>query len=143
MLRQMSADPDLRWKQRFQNFDRAYQLLREAMARGPAALNQLEKEGAIQRFEYCFELGWKTLKDLLEADGFVIVTITPKQVIKDAFVARVITDGQVWMDMLLHRNLLSHTYDAVKFEEAVQAIQARYLEALGSLHEYLCRRAAE
>ncbi|MEB3169032.1 MAG: nucleotidyltransferase substrate binding protein [Synechococcaceae cyanobacterium] len=65
----MNPNADIRWKQRFQNFDRAFVLLRDAMENGPAALNQLEKEGVIQRFEYCFELAWKTIKDYLEAGG--------------------------------------------------------------------------
>ena len=65
----MNPNPDIRWKQRFQNFDRAFVVLRDAMGNGPDALNQLEKEGVIQRFEYCFELAWKTIKDYLEAGG--------------------------------------------------------------------------
>ncbi len=60
---------DVRWKQRFQNFDRAFVLLREALERGPAALSPLEKEGVIQRFEYSFELAWKTLKDFFGSGG--------------------------------------------------------------------------
>ena len=52
----MTPEPDIRWQQRLVNFSRALTLLREAMANGPSALNQLEKEGVIQRFEYCFEL---------------------------------------------------------------------------------------
>jgi hypothetical protein len=65
-------NPDIRWKQRFQNFDRAYALLSEALERKPEALSLLEKEGVIQRFEYTFELAWKTLKDYLEEGGLVI-----------------------------------------------------------------------
>ena len=49
---------DVRWKQRFDNFDRAFALLREALASGGAQLNQLEREGTIHRFEYTFELSW-------------------------------------------------------------------------------------
>jgi hypothetical protein len=55
-------NPDIRWKQRFQNFDHAFVLLREALERGPEDLSMLEKEGVIQRFEYTFELAWKTSK---------------------------------------------------------------------------------
>lgn len=132
----MSSNHDIRWKQRFQNFDRAYVLLRQALENGPAALNQLEKEGVIQRFEYSFELAWKTLKDWLEEGGFVFATITPRQVLKDGFAAKVIVDGQVWIDMLDHRNLLSHTYNVASFEKAVEAIASRYLPAMGSLHEF-------
>ena len=113
---------DIRWKQRFQNFDRALDLLRDGLKEGPGALSLLEKEGVIQRFEYSFELAWKTVKDYLEAAGLTIIPITPRQVLKEAFAARVIDDGQAWIDMLDHRNLLSHTYDSSVFEEAVEAI---------------------
>lgn len=128
---------DIRWKQRFQNFDRAFTLLREALERGPEALNALEKEGVIQRFEYSYELAWKTLKDFLEEGGLVISPITPRQVIKEAFAAKVLADGQVWIDMLDHRNRLSHTYAASVFEEAVKAIVTRYLPAMEALHHDL------
>ena len=132
---------DIRWKQRFQNFDRGFVLLREALESGPSALSALEKEGVIQRFEYTFELAWKTIKDFLEAGGLVISPITPRQVIKDAFAAKVLADGQAWIDMLDHRSLLSHTYDFSVFEKAVEAIHVRYLPAMDSLHEYLVEQA--
>lgn len=133
----MNPNPDIRWKQRFQNFDRAFVLLRQAMENGPGALNQLEKEGVVQRFEYCFELAWKTVKDYLEEGGLVFPTVTPRQVLKDAFAAKVIPDGQVWIDMVDHRNLLSHTYSQASFEKAVEAIHTRYLPAMAVLHEFL------
>ena len=110
------------------------------MARGPAELSLLEKEGVIQRFEYTFELAWKTVKDFLESGGLVITPVTPRQVVKDAFAAKVIADGQVWIDMLDHRNLLSHTYDSSVFEEAVDAIAARYLPAMDELQTFLLAR---
>ena len=128
---------DIRWKQRFQNFDRGFVLLREALQDGPAALNKLEQEGVIQRFEYTFELAWKTMKDFMEENGLIITPVTPKQVIKDAFAAKLLEDGQIWIEMLDHRNLLSHTYDFSIFEKAVEAIAARYLPALKKLHEFL------
>lgn len=133
----MSSNPDIRWKQRFQNFDRAFVLLRDALENGPDCLNQLEKEGVIQRFEFSFELAWKTLKDYMEEAGFVFATITPRQVLKDAFAAKILKDGQVWIDMLDHRNLLSHTYNLASFEKAVEAIHNRYLAAIAQLHDYL------
>ena len=139
----MTRNPDIRWKQRFQNFDRACTLLRHALEGGPSGLSLLEKEGVIQRFEYSFELAWKTVKDFLEAGGLVIALVTPRQVLKDAFAAKVIADGQVWIDMLDHRNLLSHTYDSSVFEEAVDAIAARYLPALEELQKFFGRKDAE
>ncbi|MEI8342619.1 MAG: nucleotidyltransferase substrate binding protein [Verrucomicrobiota bacterium] len=136
-------NPDIRWKQRFQNFDRAYVLLRQALEKGPAVLNQLEKEGVIQRFEYSFELAWKTVKDFLEENGIVFATVTPRQILKDAFIAKIITDGQVWIDMLDHRNLLSHTYNFASFEQAVEAIAARYLPAMEALHDFFLQESSK
>jgi nucleotidyltransferase substrate binding protein (TIGR01987 family) len=130
-------NPDIRWKQRFQNFDHALVLLRQALENGTAVLNQLEKEGVIQRFEYCFELAWKTVKDYLEHGGMVFSTATPRQVLKEAYAAKVITDGQVWIDMLDHRNLLAHTYDCLVFDEAVEVLASRYLPAMEVLHLFL------
>jgi nucleotidyltransferase substrate binding protein (TIGR01987 family) len=131
---------DVRWKQRFQNFDRAVVLLREPFEREVASLSDLEKEGTIQRFQYTVELAWKTLKDYLENEGQVISPVTPRNVIKEAFAARILGDGQVWIDMLDHRNLLSHTYDAATFDAALLAIRDCYLRAIEELHLWLMER---
>lgn len=131
---------DVRWKQRFSNFDRALVLLREPFERDLATLSNLEKEGVVQRFEYTLELAWKTLKDYLEHGGRIIVPLTPRSVVKDAFAAGVLTDGQVWIDMIDHRNLLSHTYDLSVFDQAVKAIRDRYLTAFEALHEWFLER---
>jgi len=132
-------NPDTRWKQRFQNFEKGLFLLREALENGPGSLNKLEQEGVIQRYEYTFELAWKSMKDYLEENGVVIAPVTPRQVVKDAFAAKIIEDGQIWIDMLNHRNLLSHTYEFSVFEKAVEAIASRYLSAMESLHQFLAQ----
>ena len=136
-------NPDIRWKQRFQNFERAYVLLREALEGGPEKLSLLEKEGVVQRFEYTFELAWKTIKDYLEEGGLVISPVTPRQVLKEAFAAKVITEGQVWINMLDNRNLLSHTYDFSVFEKAVQAVAEHYLPVMEELHQFFVEKSAE
>jgi nucleotidyltransferase substrate binding protein (TIGR01987 family) len=132
-----SMEQDIRWKQRFQNFNRAVVLLREPIERDVTTLSNLEREGTIQRFEFAVDLAWKTLKDFLEFEGHVISPSTPRNVIKEAFAARILTDGQVWIDMLDHRNLLSHTYDETTFEKAVIMIRDRYLSAFEELHLWL------
>jgi nucleotidyltransferase substrate binding protein (TIGR01987 family) len=106
----MTPTADIRWQQRLSNFERALALLSAALIDGPAALNQLEKQGVIQRFEYGFELAWKTTKDYMEANGFLFAVVMPRQVLKDAYAAKVIADGAVWIAMLDHRNLLSPSY---------------------------------
>ncbi|MBY0405848.1 MAG: nucleotidyltransferase substrate binding protein [Cyanobacteria bacterium] len=124
-----------RWQYRFDNFKRAYLLLREGIeASQERALSQLEKEGLIQRFEYTMELAWKTMKDYLEFQNVVLAQITPRAIVKEAFSAKLITDGQVWMDALDARNKMSHTYNFAQFEAVIQDIQSRYLEAIGALY---------
>ena len=134
---------DIRWMQRFDNFDRAFVLLREVYDRGVDALSQLEKEGAIQRFEVAFELAWRTLKDYLEENGVVVNPVTPRNVIKEAFAANLLDDAQVWIDMMLHRNLLSHTYDIKVFETVLHVVTERYFPAFDRLHEFFLTRRIE
>lgn len=88
---------ETRWRERFQNFDKAYHQLQSAI-NNFEKLNKLEKEGLIQRFEYTFELAWKTMKDYLEAQG--IEAKFPRDVVKSAFHYEAIRDGEIWMDML-------------------------------------------
>jgi len=128
---------DIRWRQRHQNYSRALSLLKAALANGPDALNDLEKEGTVQRFEYTVELAWKVLRDYLEFSGVQLASVTPKSVVKAAFSARLVADGQLWIDMLDHRNLLAHKYDQALLGHGLTAIQSRYLPALDALHQYL------
>lgn len=131
---------DIRWKQRFDNYRRAVALLREPIERKIETLSTLEQEGTAHRFEFAVELGWKTLKDYMESESFVIDPVTPRNVVKEAFAARILDDGQVWIDMLDHRNLLSHKYDRATFEKAVVAIRDRYLGALETLQQWFTER---
>lgn len=123
---------DIRWKQRFENFEKAFLLLRSAFDK-ETELNDLEKEGVIQRFEYTTELAWKTLKDYLEFCGVKIEQITPKNVIKKAFEANIIKHGEIWIDMIAQRNLLSHVYSQITFNEAIAKIKGNYISILDDL----------
>lgn len=132
---------DIRWQQRFQNFSRAFILLRSAFEDRPLEeLSDLEQEGIIQRFEYSYELAWKTMKDYLEENGIIITPVTPRNVIKEAFAAGMIDNGQVWIDMMLHRDLLAHTYDFSKFKEVLEAIEKHYLIAFTTVHDWFVSR---
>ncbi len=134
---------EIRWQYRFKNFSRAFSLLREALEEEGRALNQLEREGVIQRFEYTFELAWNLLKDRLEHDGIVLSTVTPRQVIRQAFQAKLIKDGDTWIAMLTDRNLMSHTYDFATFDVVIDRIQHRYLAILEEFYERLGLEAME
>ena len=137
----MSIEPP-RWRYRFANFSRAFALLRDALEPGVDALNQLEREGVIQRFEYTFELAWNVLKDRLEHDGVALQTVMPRNVIRQAFQAGLIGDGETWLDMLTDRNLMSHTYSDATFEAVVGHIHDRYLAILNDLYLWLLEESA-
>jgi nucleotidyltransferase substrate binding protein (TIGR01987 family) len=128
---------DTRKKERFQRFESGLALLRHALARGPEDLNSLEKEGAIRRFEYCLDLAWKAAKDFLEDAGLQIAPVTPREVIRQAAAAGILADGQVWIEMFDHRNLIAHNYDGVVLAEVAEALAARYFPAMEQLREFL------
>lgn len=134
---------DIRWQQRFKNFQRAFSLLREAMEQDISQFNQLEKEGAIQRFKFTFELAWKVLKDKMEHDGLTIDQISPRAVVRLAFQAKYIADAEVWLRMIGDRNLMSHTYDSAKFEAVLQTIASEYLPMLTEWHLDLLQQLVE
>lgn len=134
--------PDSRYKQRFANFERALTSLRSAVEPGTAALSALEREGVVQRFEYTFELAWKTLKDYLGHEGVSIVPTTAQQVFRAAAESNIISDEQIWIAMLDHVAFLAHTYEATRFEQAVDAIASRYVPALTLMHGWFQQRQA-
>ena len=102
---------EVRWQYRFRNFARAFSLLSEALEGEVEDLNDLEREGVIQRFEHTFELSWNTLKDRLEYDGVIMQSFTPRNVIRTAVATGLVSDGQTWMNMLEDRRNTSHRYD--------------------------------
>ncbi|MGV6808768.1 MAG: nucleotidyltransferase substrate binding protein [bacterium] len=130
----MVDNQDIRWQQRFDNFQRAFLLLREAIESDRNLMSQLEKEGIIQRFEYTFELAWNVLKDRMEYDGITLDRISPKSVIRQAFTSKYIDAAEPWIKMVGDRNLMSHTYNLAKFEAVIERIDALYLPILNELY---------
>ena len=57
------------------------------------------------------ELSWKSLKEYLEDQGFVLAASSPRAVLKDAYAAGVIQDAERWNRILTARNITSHVYD--------------------------------
>ena len=129
----MDEFKDIRWKQRFENFNKAYTLLEKYSAK--TKLSELEQAGIIQFFEMTFELGWKVLKDYLEADGYSVKS--PRESIKQAFQNEIINDGHIWMDALAVRNLTTHTYDENLANKMVNDIVNVYFLELKKMHDKL------
>jgi nucleotidyltransferase substrate binding protein (TIGR01987 family) len=93
-------------------------------------------DGVIQRFEFTFELAWKTLKAFMEYKGFS-VPVSPRDILKDAYAAGIITDGDTFIKMLTDRNISSHTYDEEMAYELYGRIKDRYISIFSDLLEYI------
>ena len=123
----------IRWKQRFQNFQKAFLFLESACQQD--SYTELERSGVIKSFEFTFELAWKTLKDYLESQG--IEEKFPRSIIKTSFQNDIITDGHTWIEMLDKRNELTHTYDKKDSIKAVELITTRYYLAIKQVYTFL------
>lgn len=126
-------EKSIRWKQRFQNFEKAFLQLQSAVDK-LQSLSDLEKEGLVQRFEYTFELAWKTLKDYLESQD--VEAKFPREAIKKGFQYEILENGEVWMEMLEKINLMAHTYDEKVFNEAVSKISSVYFSEIEKVFCY-------
>lgn len=125
------AERDIRWMQRFDNFEKAFFRLEEAMNRSD--LNELERNGLVQRFEFTLELGWKVMKDYLEEQGFDF-TPSPKETFRQAQAATMIDYAQPLIDGLEMRNVLSHDYSGEKFEASEASLRRAVFPALHALY---------
>ena len=126
---------DIRWKQRFENFDKSYKLLNK-YAKQPIT-TELERAGIIQFFEMTFELAWKVLKDYLEAQEYLVKS--PRETVKQAFQIGLIDNGHVWMDALSNRNLTTQTYDEELANKMTNEIITMYLPELDKMYEKLSK----
>ena len=133
------SDQDIRWQQRFSNFVKAYSKLDQAVQKiqeeypikedgtieEDSFLDDIIKEGLIQRFEYTHELAWNVLKDFLENAGNNNI-FGSKDATREAFAAGLITNGEVWMDMIKSRNKISHIYNKETADDIFMKIVNHY-----------------
>ena len=126
---------EIRWKQRFENFDKSYKLLKKYS--NQEITTELERAGIIQFFEMTFELAWKVLKDYLESEGYIVKS--PRETVKQAFQIGLIDNGHVWIDALSNRNLTTHTYDEELAIKMTSEILDAYLPELDKMYEKLSK----
>jgi nucleotidyltransferase substrate binding protein (TIGR01987 family) len=118
-------EKDIRWIQRFENYLKAFEKLKQAVEfineklvddlefltnnEKNALSNEILKEGLIQRFEYTHELAWNVMKDYAEYQGNTAIGGS-RDATREAFSIQIIENGRIWMDMINSRNISSHTY---------------------------------
>ena len=128
-------NPDIRWKQRFENLSKAHQRFTHAQSaylKTPA--DELMIAALIQTFEFTFELAWKTIKDYLKYNGVDVKL--PREVIKEAFAAAIIQDGQTWIEMMEDRNACAHTYDEAAIALITERIVHQYAPIIATLVQF-------
>lgn len=125
---------DIRWRQRFANLERAYRQL-ELVLKKDTEHDPLFRAALIQTFEFLFELSWKTMKDKLEAEGFVVKN--PRETIQQALQSGYVADGERWIRAMDTRNDLSHIYDEAVSVAAEREIRTQYALLFDGLYDYL------
>lgn len=129
-------EQNIRWEQRFLNFKKALLKLSEAIEYVHSnvdnnnesleeVLDEIIKEGLIQRFEYTHELAWNVMKDYAIYQGNTTVGGS-RDATREAFQWNLIQNGAVWMDMIASRNKTSHTYDEFTANEIYSKILNEY-----------------
>lgn len=121
-------------EKRYEDYKKALERLKEAMLEEPKAIII---DGTIQRYEFTFELAWKIMKDYLEYNGFIDGLSSPRNIIQLAFQNKIIKNGDIWIQMMLDRNLLSHLYDEEKSREIYNNIKNSYLAQFEQLKQFL------
>jgi len=128
----MENSLDVRWLQRFANFKKALSQLKKFVDKG--TLSELEEQGAIQAFEYTYELAWNVMKDFLEQQGQTDI-YGSRDAIRKAFQLGLVKDGDKWMDAYVSRTKTSHTYNEETAREVVDAILGVYYGLFEALRE--------
>lgn len=114
---------DIRWIQRFANYRKAILQLSKFVEK--TELNELEKQGLIQCFEYSYELAWNTMKDFYESQGETGIQGS-RDAVRLAFKRGLIENGEIWMKMVKSRTLTSHTYNEELAADVSRAILGDY-----------------
>lgn len=122
---------DTRWIQRLNNYDKALERLSKAadiLSTNKILgddVDDLLKEGLVQRFEYTQELAWKVMKDYEEFQGYTDIQGS-RDAIRKALQMGII-DSKMWMETIASRNVTSHCYDETEFNEVLNHIISQYL----------------
>jgi nucleotidyltransferase substrate binding protein (TIGR01987 family) len=125
---------DIRWKQRFQNFEKAIHYLEHGASIEQTDL--IQKARIIQFFEMSYKLAWKTIKDYMEAQGFTDIN-SPRSAIKKAYEVGLIVNGREWLEMINARNQTAHVYDEDQAKEIDHLIRRKFLPLFVELSETL------
>lgn len=119
-------------EEKYEKFISAVSRLEEAISDYEQVKLDSVRDGAIQRFEFCTELAWKTVREYLIEQGYADIN-SPKAVMKTAFSDGLLDSEQGWLDILESRNITSHVYDEKTAEEIFESIKNTYINLFKDL----------
>lgn len=128
----MDKPKDIRWQQRFSNYEKALAQLTEFIEKGN--LNKFEEQGLVKCFEYTHELAWNVMKDFLTEDGIKNI-FGSKTATRQAFNKGIIEQGEIWMDMIESRNDSVHGYDEKIADKISKKIVNDYFKEFVIFHK--------
>jgi len=79
--------------------------------------DEQQQAGAIQAFEFTYELAWKAMRKLLLVRGKEYNS--PREVFRAAALERLIENPELWFDFLKARNITVHTYDEANADAVI------------------------
>lgn len=123
------------FKTKSENLSRAVERLQESIDEYNTTQSDSVRDGAIQRFEFCIELAWKTAREYLLDEGFSNLN-SPKAVMREAYAYHIIDDDELWINALNDRNLTSHVYDENTADEIFDNIRNSYIKILKKLSDF-------
>jgi len=124
-------------KAKISNFYNALQRLKEAVSELEKSNgSDVVRDGVIQRFEFTYELAWKTTKEYLKDLG-ITDRNSPKTVIKEAFVQKLISNEEIWLLMLRDRNMTSYVYKEEMAREIADRIKKFYVQEFENLYKQI------
>lgn len=123
-----------RFTERLEDYKKALLKLEEALKEPES---EIVIDGVLHRFEFTFELAWKTMKDVLEYQGIITKLGSPREIIQIAFKQNLIDDGEVWIEIMLSRNSLAHIYDELTSRRIYSDIKEKYIKQFNNLREKL------
>ena len=123
---------------KYENFGNAVNRLNEAnVAYKRNSDNDIYQDALIKRFEFTFELAWKTLREFMLDQGYSLEILSPKGVISFAWREGIISNEELWLDMLQSRNLSAHDYGRELSADIADKISNRYCKELTALKKYI------
>lgn len=124
-----------RLDERKRDFLNALSRLQEALEKDIS--DDIIIDGIIQRFKFTFEQSWKVMKLYLEDQGVLDEALAPRSTIRVAFKHKIISNGDVWIEMMLDRNRTSHMYDETTAKNIVERVKTIYMNEFNNLKNFL------